>query len=191
MATLTGPLATMSCQPRQARKGATVATYLCAGVWLGWVATLSLRQTQESPGRGFFVSGGESGVDETSRVRLGANAETCFGIGVENDAAKRRRPRRGESVRQSGRSNNPSLSARPKRAPKGAFLCLAGRQGRGNRINDRAHGIVAYPNKNAARSGRRCQTRAILCWSIVGAITPWRRLGACAWHPRRTGPIPV
>jgi hypothetical protein len=31
---LIGPLAIVSCEPRQARKGATVAVRLCAGVWL-------------------------------------------------------------------------------------------------------------------------------------------------------------
>ena len=29
-----GPLATITCEPRQARKGATVAGDSCAGVWL-------------------------------------------------------------------------------------------------------------------------------------------------------------
>ncbi len=29
-----GPLATIRCKPRQARKGATVAVKLCAEVWL-------------------------------------------------------------------------------------------------------------------------------------------------------------
>ncbi len=40
MVALIGPLAIVSCQPRQARKGATVAATLCAGVWLVWAATL-------------------------------------------------------------------------------------------------------------------------------------------------------
>jgi len=40
MVTLSGPLAMISCEPRQARKGATVAVTSCAGVWLDWVATL-------------------------------------------------------------------------------------------------------------------------------------------------------
>ena len=35
-----GPPATIRCEPRQARKGATVAADSCAGVWLVWVATL-------------------------------------------------------------------------------------------------------------------------------------------------------
>jgi len=34
-----GPLAIISCELRQARKGATVAVTLCAGVWLIGVAT--------------------------------------------------------------------------------------------------------------------------------------------------------
>ena len=31
-----GPSAMNSCEPRQARKGATVAMTLCAGMWLRW-----------------------------------------------------------------------------------------------------------------------------------------------------------
>ena len=31
-----GPLATIRCKPRQARKGATVAADSCAGMWLAW-----------------------------------------------------------------------------------------------------------------------------------------------------------
>jgi len=31
-----GPLATIRCQPRQARKGATVAADSCAEMWLTW-----------------------------------------------------------------------------------------------------------------------------------------------------------
>ena len=42
MVTLFGPLATISYQPRQARKGATVVVTSCAGVWLDWVATLTV-----------------------------------------------------------------------------------------------------------------------------------------------------
>lgn len=34
MVSRVGPLATIPCKPRQARKGATVATDSCAGVWL-------------------------------------------------------------------------------------------------------------------------------------------------------------
>ena len=40
MVTHSGPLATIGCEPRQARKGATVAADSCAGVWLVWVAAL-------------------------------------------------------------------------------------------------------------------------------------------------------
>jgi len=36
-----GPLATMSREPRQARKGATVAAKSCAGVWLIGDTTLT------------------------------------------------------------------------------------------------------------------------------------------------------
>ncbi len=39
MVTCIGPLATMSCEPRQARKGATVTVISGAGVWLVQVAT--------------------------------------------------------------------------------------------------------------------------------------------------------
>ena len=39
MVTHVGPLATISCEPRQARKGATVTVTSGAGVWLMWVAT--------------------------------------------------------------------------------------------------------------------------------------------------------
>jgi len=39
MVTPVGPLATISCEPRQARKGATVAVTSCAGVWLAGEAT--------------------------------------------------------------------------------------------------------------------------------------------------------
>ena len=39
MVTCIGPPATRSCEPRQARKGATVAVALGAGVWLVQVAT--------------------------------------------------------------------------------------------------------------------------------------------------------
>jgi len=39
MATCIGSLATISREPRQARKGATVVVKLCAGVWLVWVAS--------------------------------------------------------------------------------------------------------------------------------------------------------
>ena len=34
MVTCIGPLATITCEPRQARKGAAVASDSCAGVWL-------------------------------------------------------------------------------------------------------------------------------------------------------------
>ena len=43
MVTLAGPLAMVRCEPRQARKGATVTIELCAGVWLVRVATLHSR----------------------------------------------------------------------------------------------------------------------------------------------------
>jgi hypothetical protein len=39
MVTHSGPSATTGCEPRQARKGATVAADSGAGVWLVWVAT--------------------------------------------------------------------------------------------------------------------------------------------------------
>ena len=39
MVTIIGPLATISCEPRQARKGAAAAVNLCAGVWLVVVTT--------------------------------------------------------------------------------------------------------------------------------------------------------
>ena len=42
MVTRTGPLATTDCEPRQARKGATVAVDSGAGVWLVWVAAIPL-----------------------------------------------------------------------------------------------------------------------------------------------------
>jgi len=46
-----GPLATMSREPRQARKGATVAVKSCAGVWLIGDTTLEFRlASSESPG---------------------------------------------------------------------------------------------------------------------------------------------
>ena len=48
MVTHTGPLATASCEPRQARKGATVAADSCAGVWLDWVATYSGEVSERS-----------------------------------------------------------------------------------------------------------------------------------------------
>ena len=35
-----GPFATMSCKPRQARKGATVVVTSGAGVWLVWAASI-------------------------------------------------------------------------------------------------------------------------------------------------------
>ena len=41
MATHSGPLATICCEPRQTRKGAAAAADSSAGVWLVWVATLS------------------------------------------------------------------------------------------------------------------------------------------------------
>lgn len=34
-----GPPATVRCELRQVRKEATVTVQLCAGVWLGWVAS--------------------------------------------------------------------------------------------------------------------------------------------------------
>jgi len=37
-----GPLATQSCEPRQARKGAAAAVVAGAGVWLAWVATFHM-----------------------------------------------------------------------------------------------------------------------------------------------------
>ena len=40
MVTCIGPLATISCEPGQARKGAAAAVDLGAGVWLVRVATL-------------------------------------------------------------------------------------------------------------------------------------------------------
>ena len=39
MVTLSGPLATISCEPRQTRKGAAAAAASSAEVWLDWVAT--------------------------------------------------------------------------------------------------------------------------------------------------------
>jgi len=45
-----GPLATISCEPGQARKGAAAAVDLGAGVWLVRVATLST-----SPGRALLL----------------------------------------------------------------------------------------------------------------------------------------
>ena len=42
MVTHSGPPATICCEPRQARKGATVAADSCAGVRLVWVATLQI-----------------------------------------------------------------------------------------------------------------------------------------------------
>lgn len=36
-----GPLATRNCEPRQARKGATTAVDVCAGVGTVWVATIT------------------------------------------------------------------------------------------------------------------------------------------------------
>jgi len=39
MVAIIGPLATISCEPRQARKGAAAAVNLCAGVWLVVVTT--------------------------------------------------------------------------------------------------------------------------------------------------------
>ena len=41
MVALTGPLATASREPRQARKGATVVVTLCAEVWLLGVIAIS------------------------------------------------------------------------------------------------------------------------------------------------------
>jgi hypothetical protein len=43
MAVCAGPPATICCKPRQAWKGAAVATASCAGVWL--VRTAALKQT--------------------------------------------------------------------------------------------------------------------------------------------------
>jgi len=42
MVALTGPLATASREPRQARKGATVVVTLCAEVWLVRVTAIFL-----------------------------------------------------------------------------------------------------------------------------------------------------
>ncbi len=39
MVARTGPLATRNCEPRQARKGATTAVDVCAGVGTVWVAS--------------------------------------------------------------------------------------------------------------------------------------------------------
>ncbi len=54
-----GPLAMISCEPRQARKGATVAVTSCAGVWLVGFASiciaLSLKYPYQTPvNRAFF-----------------------------------------------------------------------------------------------------------------------------------------
>ena len=40
MVACAGPLATTSCKPRQARKGAAVAAKSCAGVWRVQVASI-------------------------------------------------------------------------------------------------------------------------------------------------------
>ena len=44
METSVGPSAMISCKPRQARKGATVAVVSCAGVWLAEVPTIAFRR---------------------------------------------------------------------------------------------------------------------------------------------------
>gem|GEM_PF-1481386 len=46
MVTLSGPLATIDREPRQARKGATVVNQVCAGVWLVRVPTISFSARQ-------------------------------------------------------------------------------------------------------------------------------------------------
>jgi hypothetical protein len=43
MVACAGPLATISCEPRQARKGAAAAVNSCAGVWLVQAATFLTR----------------------------------------------------------------------------------------------------------------------------------------------------
>ena len=53
MVTCSGSLATISCEPRQARKGATVTVTSGAGVWLEQVAT-SITDATDS---GFTVVG--------------------------------------------------------------------------------------------------------------------------------------
>ena len=40
MVALVGPPATLNCEPRQARKGATVAVAACAGMWLAGAASI-------------------------------------------------------------------------------------------------------------------------------------------------------
>jgi hypothetical protein len=52
---------------------------------------------------------------EACRVRAGGLNRNFVSVEVgDNGVAKRRRPRRGEGVRRSGRPNNPSLSATPR-----------------------------------------------------------------------------
>ena len=59
---LIGPLAIVSCEPRQARKGATVAVRLCAGVWLVRLPPTSFpdfslqRITYDLSGRSFIIA---------------------------------------------------------------------------------------------------------------------------------------
>ena len=48
MVTHSGPLATTSCEPRQARKGAAAAADSGAGVWLVWVAAISGEVSERS-----------------------------------------------------------------------------------------------------------------------------------------------
>ena len=50
MVTHSGPLATIGCEPRQARKGAAAAADSSAGVWLVWVATLNWRGVRAAEG---------------------------------------------------------------------------------------------------------------------------------------------
>ncbi len=51
MVTRAGPLATTSCEPRQARKGAAVAVDSGAGVWRAWAATIFSVGEQSGQGR--------------------------------------------------------------------------------------------------------------------------------------------
>ena len=68
MVTLSGPLATASCELRQARKGATVAADSCAGVWLDWVTTI-VKNENVAPGTARSESIGE--VSERSKAFVG------------------------------------------------------------------------------------------------------------------------
>ena len=68
----TDPLATRRCQPRQARKGATVAATLCAGVW--WVRSPPTRQavfaSERCPSGRRSTPGKRVWVNSSSRVRI-------------------------------------------------------------------------------------------------------------------------